>query len=100
MIIVLCQTPEIFSPTIDFGNSRGQYLDHIMLICMFSCIGCSYLEFSKGASFQSGLSTTSVPCKLIMPEVDVRDFFKDLSFSFVLLVVNDHCIVIILVLSL
>ncbi|ESR41755.1 hypothetical protein CICLE_v10012044mg [Citrus x clementina] len=36
--------------------------------------GYSYLEFSKGVSFQSELSTTSVPCKLTVSKVDMSEF--------------------------
>ena len=36
-----------------------------MLIYKF-CTGSSYLEFSKGLSFLSEISTTPVPCKLTL----------------------------------
>lgn len=45
--------------------------DHADL-CFF--VGYSYLEFSKGVSFQSELSTTSVPCKLTVSKVDMSEF--------------------------
>lgn len=34
--------------------------------------GCSYLEFSKGLSFQSELSATSVPCKYLQVYVLIQ----------------------------